>query len=163
LDAKTARISITAALDLDAVGVGYVLYMSAFTLRQKQVEDGVGGVVAEELAQRFLVIGDVVLLDQLDEVARGVERERGFGEVRVLREEAAGLAVDVGEVAAAASGDEDLAAGQATVVEQGYAAAALAGNGGAHEACGSGSEDDGVELAWWRHGFGYEKQIPFGE
>jgi hypothetical protein len=52
--------------------------------------------------------------------------------------------MEVGEVAAASAGDEDLFAGAIRVVEQGDAAAAFGGFDGAEEAGCAGSEDDGV-------------------
>ena len=66
-------------------------------------------------------------------------------------DEVIGAGVEVGEVAAASAGDEDLAAGQAAAFEQGYAAAALGGDGGAHQTRGAGAEDDGVEYSSRRH------------
>jgi hypothetical protein len=137
------------AFDADAVSVGYVFDVAALALGQQQAEDGVGGVVAEELAEGLFVVGDVVFADEFEEVLRSVERQRGFGEVGIGGEEAAGLAVDVGEVAAASAGDEDFASWQAAVVEQGDTASALACDGGAHEAGGSGTEDDYVEASGW--------------
>jgi hypothetical protein len=115
-------------------------------LAQQQVEDVVGGAVAEELAEGLLVVGDAVLLDQGEEVLRGVAGERGLGEVRVGGEEVFRRGVEVGEVAAASAGDEDFLAGTVGVVEDEGAAAAAAGFDGAHEACGSGSEDEDVDF-----------------
>jgi hypothetical protein len=59
--------------------------------------------------------------------------------------------VEIGEVAAAAAGDEDLAAGLRAVFEQSHASAAPAGSGGAHKARGARSEDNDVELARGGH------------
>jgi hypothetical protein len=113
----------------------------------EEVDDVAGGAVAEELAERFFVVGDAVLFDERDEVLRGVTGERGAGEVGVLREEVFGGGVEVGEVAAASAGDEDLFAESVGVVEEEGAAAALAGCDGGHEAGGSRAEDDYVEVA----------------
>jgi hypothetical protein len=55
--------------------------------------------------------------------------------------------VNIGEVAAASAGDEDLLAGLFGVVEEQDAASAAAGFDGAHEAGGARSEDDDVEEA----------------
>jgi len=93
------------------------------------------------------VPGDAVAVDEFDEVAGLVEREGGLGEVGILGEEVFGAAVEVGEVAASAAGDKDLAADLAVVFEEGNAPAAQAGDGGAHEARRSGAEDEDVELA----------------
>ena len=116
--------------ELDArVGLG--------ALGQQHVEDVVGGAVAEELAEGLLVPGDAVLFDQREEVLRGEAGERGLGEMRVGGEEVFRRGVAVGEVAAAAAGDEDLLAGAVGVVEHEHAAAAAAGFDGAHEAGGA--------------------------
>jgi len=93
-----------------------------FAFREQKIEDGVSRMIAEELAECLFVIGDVVFLDEFNEMARRVERERGLGEVWVGGKKAARLAVNVGEVAAASAGDEDFTAGQAAVIEKGYAA-----------------------------------------
>ena len=82
-------------------------------------------VVAEELAQLLLVPGDAVALDERDEIARRVARERGAAEVGILRQEVRRVGVQVGEVAAAAAGDADLLAERSVVLDEQHAAAAL--------------------------------------
>ena len=52
--------------------------------------------------------------------------------------------MQVGEVAAASARDKDFLADAASVFEQGDAAAAMSGGEGAHEAGGTGAEDDRV-------------------
>jgi len=52
--------------------------------------------------------------------------------MRIGREKAVGRAMDVGEVAASAAGDEDFFADAVGVIEKGDAASALAGFDGAH-------------------------------
>ena len=64
--------SCCSALDFEAVGVIDVLDFAGFTFGQEHFQDGLGGVVAEELAEGFFVEGDVVFLDQFDEVVGGV-------------------------------------------------------------------------------------------
>jgi hypothetical protein len=59
-----------------------------------------------------------VLGDHADEVPLGVAGQGGFAEMRVLREEIAGLGVHVGEIAAATAGHQDFLAGLVGVVEQ---------------------------------------------
>jgi hypothetical protein len=66
--------------------------------------------------------------------------------VGVFGEEVLGAAVEVGEVGAAAAGDEDLFADALGVVEQKDAAAATAGGGGTHKAGSAGSEDEDIEV-----------------
>ena len=86
-----------------------------------------GRAVAEQLPQRLLVPGDAVPLDQRDEVVLGVAGQRRFGEMRIGREEAVRRAMQVGEVAAPAAGDQDLLARLVGMVEQQHPAAAPAG------------------------------------
>ena len=105
-----------------------------------------GGAVAEELAEGLLVIGDAVLLDQSDDVCGSEAGERGFGEVRVGGEEVFGAAVDVGEVAAAAAGDEDLFAGPVRRVRGGGRGGRGGRFDGAHQAGGAGSEYYDIHL-----------------
>ncbi len=127
-----------AELELDVAGGG--------ALALEEGDDVLGGAVAEELAEGLLVPGDAVMLDEGEEVLRGVAGEGGAGEVRIGGEEVFGLGVEVGEVGAAAAGDEDFAAGSVGVVKDEDLAAAAGGNGGAEEAGGSGAEDDDVWL-----------------
>jgi hypothetical protein len=54
--------------------------------------------------------------------------------------------MDVGEVAAAAAGDEDFAPGLGVVLQKRDATAALAGCGGTHEAGCTGTDNDYIEL-----------------
>jgi len=121
-------------------------------LGEQHVEDVVRGAVAEELAKGLLVPGNAETLDQLEKVPRLVEGERGLGEVGILREEVGGRAVNVGEVAAAAAGDEDLAARLRVVVQHRHAAAALAGHGGAHQARSARAQHQDIEAAFARRG-----------
>ena len=109
-------------------------------------DDGLGGVVAEELAEGFFVVGDAVLFDEGDDVGWGVAGECGLCEVGVLGEEVFGATVDVGEVAASAAGDEDFFAGFFGVVEQEDSAVAAAGFDGAHEAGCACAEDGDVDV-----------------
>ena len=50
-------------------------------------DDVLGGIVAKELAQRFLVPRNAVCLDQCDEIPLGIARQRRFGEMRVGADE----------------------------------------------------------------------------
>jgi hypothetical protein len=102
------------------------------------------------------VVGDAVFFDEGDDVGGGVAGEGGLGEVGIGGEEVLCAAVDVGEVAAASAGDEDLFAGFFGVVEEEDAASAASSLDGAHEAGGSGAEDYYIEclcrhdLRWLR-------------
>jgi hypothetical protein len=83
-------------------------------------------------------------LDQCDEVLRRVAGERGACEVRIAGEETVRSAVDVGEVAAAAAGDENLFANAFGVIEYQDAAATLTCGDGGHEARCTSAEDEGI-------------------
>jgi len=132
----------------------------------EESDDLLGGAVAEKLAEGFFVEGDVVRAHEGDHVRGGKAGERGSGEVGVGAEEVFGSGVQVGEVAAAAAGDEDLAAGSVGVVEQDDAAGAARGREGAHEAGGTGAEDEDVaggggaghRFIVWRGGWTRERR-----
>jgi hypothetical protein len=83
-------------------------------------------------------------LDQCDEVLRRVAGERGACEVRIAGEETVRSAVDVGEVAAAAAGDENLFANTVGMIEDEDAAATLTCGDGGHEARCTSAEDEGI-------------------
>ena len=111
--------------------------VGAFALQHG--DDFLCGAVAEELAESFFVVTDAVFFNQRDEVCGGVACECGLGEVRVGGEEVFWAAVDVSEVAAATSGDEDFFAGLVCVVEQEDAATAATCFDGTHHAGATGS------------------------
>jgi hypothetical protein len=123
--------------DLDAGRVAFAF---------EHVGDVFGRTIAKELAKRFLVIWDAMLFDQRDEVRRSVAGERGFCEVLICAEEILRAAVDVREIAAAAAGDEDFLANATGTLEDGDAAAAFAGFGGAEKSCGTSPENQCVKL-----------------
>ena len=87
-----------------------------------------------------------MLLDQRDEIRRRVTSQGGLGKMRVRREEVLGLAADVGEIAAAAAGDENLFAQTVGVFENRDAASALAGLDGTHQARCAAAENQCVEM-----------------
>jgi hypothetical protein len=105
-----------------------------------------GGKHADDfLGESFFMIGDVVLFNERDEVRRSETGESGFGEVRIGGDEIFGAAMNVGEIAAAASGDENFFADLTGAFEKGDSTTALSGLDGTEEAGGSGTEDDGVK------------------
>lgn len=74
--------------------------------------------------------------------------------MRVLGQEVFGPSVEVGEVAPATSGDEDLFAWVVGVIEQDDAATALPGLDGAHQPGGTCSDDDGIYVFRLQLNFG---------
>ena len=120
------------------------LHLAAGAFVEQQLDDLARGAVAEELAQRLLVPGDAVTLDQVEEILRGVAAERGLHEMRVLREVAIGRGAEIGEVAAATARDQDLLARRIGMIDEEHALAPLAGGERTHEPRGAGSQDDRV-------------------
>ena len=133
----------TTGLDGDTPGLAFGL---------QQVDDPMRPTVAEKLAGCFFVIGDAVLLDQLDEVERGEPAERGSAEVRVVGQIVFGLDLEMGEVAASAAGNQDLLADVWRAFKQQHLPAALPGRAAAHQARGTGADDHGVKCGFGRHG-----------
>src|SRR5262249_54005397 len=114
------------------------------TLRQEHFEDSASTAVAKKLAELLFVVGNGVALDHRNEVLGSEAGEGGTGKVRVGGDEVFRCGVEVGEVTAAAAGDEYLLAGRVAALEDEDAATARAGHEGAHEAGCAGAEDDDV-------------------
>ena len=83
-------------------------------------------------------------LHHVEEVARRVACQRGAAEVRIGRQEPLRRAVQIGEVAAPAAGNQDLLAGLARMVQHHHAPPAPAGGDCAHQAGGARAEDDDI-------------------
>src|SRR5438094_8833214 len=79
------------------------LHAAARAFRLEHHDDVERGVVAEELAELLLVVGDAVALDKTDELRGRVARERRAAEIRVLRQKVCRPRVDIREVAPAAA------------------------------------------------------------
>ena len=98
----------------------------AAALLHQHVDDLPRRAIAEQLSQRLFVPGDAMPLDQREEILRRIAPQRGLGEMRVGGEIAVGSAMDVGEVAAPAAGDQDLLARRIGMIDQQHAPAAPA-------------------------------------
>ncbi len=104
------------------------------------------------------MVRDAVFFDECYEIGRSIAGERRFGEVWIGRKEILRAGVQVGEVAAAAAGDQDFLADSIRSFEHQNTPAALAGLNGTHQAGRAGSENDdvvfpihaGMSLAGWR-------------
>src|SRR5690606_14884439 len=129
---------------------------------QQHAHDQLRGFVAEQLAQLLLVVRDAVAFDQLDEVPRGVARQRGLAEVRVGREVVCRAGTGVGEIAAPAAGHQDLLADLVGVLDHDRAQAAAAGGDGAHEPGGTAADDEDIAIVHRgrRAGQGGEGMLP---
>ena len=88
----------------------------------KKVHDLSRGSAAEELAQSFFVICNVVLLHQLDEFAGGITREGGSAEVWVVGEIIFRAGMEIGEIAATTAGDENFFSDSMVVLEHKHGA-----------------------------------------
>ena len=118
-----------------------------FALVEKHFKDVAGFVIAEQLAEFFLVIGHAVFGDHLDKVPLGVAGQGRLAKVRVLRQEIVGLGVHVGEVAAATARHQDLFACLVGVVDQHHLAPPVGGGQCAHQACGASANNHNVGRA----------------
>src|ERR1700692_2451055 len=105
-------------------------------------EDVAGGAVTEKVASCLVVVRDARFFDQDDEIGGSVASDGGLGEMRVGGNEVFNAAVKVGEVAASTAGDEDFFAEAIGALEDGDAAAALAGPDSAHQAGRAATEDE---------------------
>src|SRR5579863_5725097 len=103
------------------------------------------GTVAEELSQSFFVIGDAMLFDEGAEISGRVASQGRLRKVRIGGEKIIRLAAQVGEIATAAAGDENLFTQTVGMFEDGDAASAFAGFDGAHQAGCASAENKCVE------------------
>ena len=110
-------------------------------LVEQHFEDVAGFVIAEQLAEFFLVVRHAVFGDHADEIPLGVAGQGGFAEVFVLREEIARFGVHVGEIAAATARHQDFLAGLVRMVEQHHLAPAPGGGQRTHQPCGASAND----------------------
>jgi len=79
---------------------------SAFLLEHG--DDVIRRAIAEQLAELFFVVWDAVLFDQFQESIGAVTSKGRFGEVGIPGDEVVRAGVKIGEIAAAAAGDENL-------------------------------------------------------
>jgi len=106
----------------------------------------VGRAITEKLAERLLVVGDVMLLDECNKIRGRVAGQRRFPKMRIRRDEVFGSAVNVGEVTASAAGYQDFLSCAFSALDDGHAASPLARFQSAHQAGGTCAEDDCVKL-----------------
>jgi len=95
--------------------------------------------VAEELAQRFFVVGDAMLFEECEEIGGSEAGQSRFGEVGIGGKEVVGSGVEIGEIAAASTGDENFLADAVGMFEDSDAATALGSFDGGEEAGGTGA------------------------
>ena len=129
------------ALHFGDVGVEENLDVGGAAFSFEKIGDVRGGMVAEELAERFFVIGDAMFLDESEKIVGSETGEGGFCEMRIGGEEIFGSGVNVGEVAAASAGNEDFFADAIGVFEERDAAATFASLEGAKETGGASAKN----------------------
>ena len=88
--------------------------------------------------------GNAVLIDQRNEVGGPVAAERGLGEMRVRGNIAVGRGLEVGEIAPATTGNQDLLSGFVGMVDHQHPPAPLPGHCGAHQSGTPGTKDNDV-------------------
>ncbi len=114
-------------------------------LRLQHFRDVLRGAVAEKLAESFLVVGNVMLFHEGDKVGGRVPGEGGFGEVFVSADEILRATVDVREVAASSTGDENFLADAVGKFKDRDAPSALSSFRRAKEPCGASAEDESIK------------------
>jgi hypothetical protein len=122
------------------------LHAGGAAFRFQHVRDDFRGVIAEKLAQRLLVVGDVVFFNQRDEIGGRVAGEGGFRKVIVCGDEVFRPAMEVSEIAAASAGDQDFLSDAVGALQYGDTAPAFAGLYGAEQTCGPCAKNQSVKL-----------------
>ncbi len=137
---------LRSALHFTDLALQEYLHSRGAALRFQQVDDVLGGAVAEDLPEGLFVIRNVMLFDERDEIRRRVACQRGFGEVFVPGDEIFGLAIDICEIAAASAGDQDFLADAIGMFEHRDTAPAFACLNRAQESRGAAAENQGVKF-----------------
>jgi hypothetical protein len=123
------------------VSAGDHFDVSCPALLFQHVENVARGTVAEQLPKGLLVVRDLMPLDQGGEILWSVTSQRGLGEVRIRGQKVFRLAMYVGEITAAATGDEYFPAGPGRALENGNSALSAAGLDRTHQTGGTATED----------------------
>ena len=103
------------------------------------------GTIAEKLAKSFFVIRDAILFDQSNEIGRRITGKRRLGKVRIGGNKIFRRAINVGEIAASAAGNQDLLARPVCTFQKRDAPSTLAGLDSAHQPRGPAPENQRVE------------------
>src|SRR5271169_5266601 len=141
-----ADYKIVRAPNLLNLAVQNNLYSRGTALGFEQFHNILGGTIAEKLAERLLVIRNLVFFNQCNKVGGFVSCQGGFREVGIRGIEVFRPAMEVGEIAAASAGDKNLFANAVGALQDGDAAAALARFDRAHQPSGSGAQNYGIEF-----------------
>ncbi len=117
-----------------------------FAFRLQHIHDPRGAVIAEELAQFFLMICNTVLFDEGDKIRLSILTQRGFAEMRIFRDKFFRSGKQVGEITAPAAGDQDFLAAFSRLFKQQNPTSAFSGLDGAHHARGARTNDRYVKI-----------------
>ena len=90
------------------------------------------------------MVGDPMFFDEADEIRGSIASQGRFGEVTIGGEEIFCSRLEIGEIAAASTGDENFFPDSIGAFEDDDAPSPLAGFDGAHQTSGAGSENDHV-------------------
>src|SRR5262249_1291656 len=105
------------------------------------------GAVTEKLPERFLMVGNLVLLNEGKEVLRGVACQGGLCKMRISGKKILWSRVNVRKIATSATGDEDFLSDLFRTFEHSYTPAALSSFNRAHQSCRTSSQYYCVELS----------------
>ena len=130
-------IDLTVGLHLDSRPV---------TLGEQHVDNVLRRIQAEQLAVATFFVGNAMLFDQGDEVPLGVAAQRRLAEMRIVRQEVVGFDEMIGEIAAPATGHEDLLADLVGPLQHQNATAPLGGGETAQQARGTRAENDNIVM-----------------
>jgi hypothetical protein len=122
------------------------LYTGGSAFRFEHIGNVLCGAIAEKLAQRLLVVRDVMFFNEGDEIRGGVAGQGGFRKVFVRGDEVFRPAMEIREIAAASAGDQDFLTDFICAFDHGDAASAFAGLDGAKQSGGSGAKDQSVKF-----------------
>ena len=123
---------------------GFDAHAGRIAFVHQHLDDLLGRVVAEQLSEFLFVEGDPVFLDQPDEIAWGVARQCRLAEMRVGRKVVRRSRAGIGEVAAPATGHQDLLADAVGVLDHQHPQTALCGSQCAHQARRAAADDQDV-------------------
>lgn len=121
------------------------------TLFLQHFGDVARGAVAEELSQSLFVIGNVVFLDQRNEIRWRVARQRRLSKMRIGGEKVLRPTMEIGEIASASARDKNLFSDPVGGFEHNDPTPSLAGFDRAHEAGSATAEDKNVAIAGLCH------------
>lgn len=136
--------SVVGAVDIVNGALHLQVDTGGLAFRQQHVHDLARRPGTEELAAGLFVVVDAVPFDQPDEIVLGVTLQRRDAESRIAGKVMFRPGVEVGEVAAPATGNADLLARPSGVVEQQDRPSALARLDRAHQARRARADDDHI-------------------